>query len=128
MNEHETKFLKKMLRTRKAEALEWLRAETPDSMRVLGEYLDNEAALGLVQRMYDAGAVKVLVIDIKDWAGGESSNDLLVELPSEARPRRRLLEIQAELVVPEGFEGDVDEGQQYVFVGVKGAGAPWRAR
>ena len=117
MNEHEAKFLKKMLRTRKAEALEWLRAETPKSMRVLGE-LEHEPAVALVQRFYDAGAVKVLAIDIKDWAGGESSNVLIVEIPSDARPRKRLFKLQAEVVEPQGFEGDVDDGRQYLFVGV----------
>src|SRR4051812_44028356 len=87
MNEHEAKFLKKMLRTRKAEALEWLGAETPKSMRVLGE-LEHEPAVALVQRFYHAGAVTVLVVDIQDWAGGESANDLIVELPSDARLRK----------------------------------------
>ena len=119
MNEHEATFLKKMLRTRKAEALEWLSAETPKSMRVLGE-LEHKPAVALVQRFYDAGAVKVLAIDIKDWAGGESSNVLIVELPQEARSRKALFKLEAEVVEPEGFEGATDDGkQQYLYVGVK---------
>jgi hypothetical protein len=118
MNEHEAKFVKKILRTRKAEAMEWLRAETPKSLRVLGE-LEHESAVALVQRFYDAGAVKVLVIDIQDGAGGESANVLIVDLPSDVRLRKQLFKLQAEVVEPQGFEGDADDGDRYLFVGVK---------
>jgi hypothetical protein len=117
MDEHEAQFLKRMLRTRKAEALEWLRGETAASLRVLGE-METEPATALVGRLYAAGAVKVLAVDIKDWAQGESSNTLIVELPSDARSREQLFELQAEVVQPQGHEGDVDDGRQYLFVGL----------
>jgi hypothetical protein len=118
VNEHEAKFVKKLLRTRKAEAQEWLRAETPKSLRVLGE-LEYEPAVALVQRFYDAGAVKVLVIDIQECPGGESANDLIVNLPSDARLRKQLFKLRAEVVEPHGFEGDTDDGDRYLFVAVK---------
>jgi hypothetical protein len=117
MDEHEAKFLKKMLRTRKAEALEWLRA-APSEMRTVGE-LEPKDALALVRRIYDAGARKVLVADIQDSPVGEDSNVLLVELPTDTESREQLFQIQAEVVEPLGFEGDADDGQQYLFVGLK---------
>src|SRR5688500_7318830 len=118
MYEREAKWINKLLRTPKAEALEWLGAHTPDSMRVLGER-ERAPAVALVRRFYDDGAVKVFAIDIKDWERGQSSNDLIVELPADPRLRERLFKLQAELVRARGFEGDADEGQQFLLVGVK---------
>src|SRR5688500_16769130 len=108
MNEHEAKFLKKMLRTRKAQALEWLRAE-PSETRTVGELAPKDA-LALVRRIYEAGAPKVLVVDIQDGPMGEDANALMVELPPDPKSRKRLFQLQAEVVEPLGFEGDVDEG------------------
>jgi hypothetical protein len=118
MNKHEVKFLNRMLRTRKAEALEWLRAQTDKSTRVLGE-LGHKEAIALVRRFYEAGALQVLAVDIHDWARGQSCNDLIVELPSDEQSRQRLFKLQAEVVLPQGFEGDVDKRQKHLFVGVK---------
>src|SRR4051794_36500696 len=89
MNKQEAIFLKKILRSRKAEALEWLLAKTPGSLRVLGEF-EHDRAVALVRRIHEAGAVKVLAVEIHDWAQGESSNALIVELPADPAARSNL--------------------------------------
>ena len=115
MNEHEAKLLKKLLRTRKAEAMSWLRGHSATSYRNLGE-MEHEPSVALVRRLYDAGATKVLAVDIDQDSVGESSSDLMVELPEDADARERLFDLQREIVEPQGFEGDADEGEQYLYL------------
>jgi hypothetical protein len=114
MPDFEAQFLRKMLRSRKAEALEWLNAQTSKSMRNLGE-MEHKPSVALVRRLYKAGAAKVLAVEISSWPEGETSSDLLVELPEDDALREQLFAVQREIAEPQGFEGDEDHGQQYLY-------------
>jgi hypothetical protein len=76
-------------------------------------------ALSLVQRFYEAGAVQVARVETEDFRGNKISNDLIVTLPTDARARERVFRLQAEVVGSQGYEAEVDVGQQGLYVLVR---------
>jgi hypothetical protein len=85
------KFIKKMLATRKAEALTWLKGGSPTSFRNLGEMATTEESVAFVEHLYSLGAKNVLAVKIVEWEKGENSGDVLIELPKDRSPAVRSL-------------------------------------
>jgi hypothetical protein len=110
-------FIKQMLSTRKAEALEWLRGSGETSVRNLGE-MGEEESLQFVQRLYELGAAKVLAVEIEDFhqvGNDQTTNHLLVQLPMDIPARARLFEFGTRHAESEGFDGESDRGQEYLY-------------
>lgn len=99
-----------MLRMRKAEAWTWLR-ENED--RFLGEMLPEESA-DYVARAYNAGAARVIAVNISD--DGMTANELVLEVPAEKKVRAKVFRFERVQAMREGFEGENDVGQRFVLL------------
>jgi hypothetical protein len=112
-----TAVIDHLLASDPAEALAWLLAAPPGGLRTLGESTTPEESLALVRRLYDLGAVTVLAAQI-DRADPpyENTGHLLVRLPDAADARARLFAFERALVEPQGFDGETDAGQPYLFL------------
>jgi hypothetical protein len=108
-------FFEKLLASHKAEALEWLRASSPASFRNLGEMETTEESIDYVQRLYDAGAVKVLAVEIDEYGSDQNTGHLLVQLPSDKAARRRLFHLEKQQAESVGYDGKNDDGQEYLY-------------
>ncbi len=95
-------------RPNQAEAKEWL---ATDGNRSLGEMTPEESC-DVIENGYNAGAVKITAVDIKE----ESTNCLVVELPAREDKRRRIFEWNNRLAQRSGFDPDDDWGQNELFV------------
>jgi hypothetical protein len=115
MAENHDSFIEEMLATKKAEALEWLRASSPNSFRNLGEMDTTEESIEYVQRFYDAGAVTVLAVEIGEYDGVQNTAHLLVQLPADKPTRMRLFQMENDHAESEGFDGCNDDGQEYLY-------------
>ena len=105
-----------MLASNKAEAVGWLRGGSRSSFRNLGEMETTEESIAFAQHFYDLGAKSVLACNITEHDGGQNSGHLLVQLPSGDAARERLFAAHREHAESMGFEGELDEGQEYLFM------------
>jgi hypothetical protein len=107
----------------RVEALFWLR-EAVEEIRSLGECGSREASVELAERIYEAGAEEVWVVDIERYAlqhmDGEqrraNSGKLVVRLPTDPGSRRRFFRWEAKHSRSLGFDPRLDEGQTFLFV------------
>jgi hypothetical protein len=99
-----------MLRMRKAEAWTWLK-ENED--RFLGEMMP-EQSTDYVARAYNAGAVWVIAVNISD--DGMTANELVLEVPEDKKSRGKVFRFERAQAMREGFEGEKDVGQRFVFL------------
>ena len=106
----------KMLKSRKAEALSWLRGGSAASFRNLGEMATTEESIAFVQHFYDLGAESVLACNIVEYDNAQNSGHLLIRLPSDHAARVRLFAAEREHAESMGFEGEPDVGQEYLFM------------
>lgn len=115
MDDSYQQFIKQFLASKQAEALEWLRAGSPDSFRNLGE-MEAEESIEFVERLYDLGAEKVLAVEIDEYPEGANTGHLLVHLPVDDAARERLFAFEREHATSHGFDGTTDEGQEYIYL------------
>lgn len=115
MNDEYRQFVKQLLASEKAEALEWLRAGSVDSSRNLGE-MEADQSTEFVPRLYDLGAEQVLAVEIDEYPKGANTGHLLVQLPVDDAARERLFAFEREHAESHGFDGEPDEGQEYVYL------------
>lgn len=112
-------FIKELLSGASAEALGWLRGAPEDAYRSLGE-LPYDESMQLVERLYALGATKVHAVKIEQTPGtdDESTNHLLIELPppDNTEARARLFEYENQYAESEGFEGEPDRGQKFLYL------------
>jgi hypothetical protein len=90
------------------EAWTWLK-ENED--RNLGEMSAEESA-DFVAKAYNAGAVRVIAVEIAE----ETTNHLLLELPTQAAKRRRVFAFEKKQAESEGFDGEEDRGQRFLYL------------
>jgi antitoxin component YwqK of YwqJK toxin-antitoxin module len=96
-----------------AEAREWLKN---NAGAWLGEF-DHSVSLAAVEDGYQAGALKIVAADIqKNEQGIETSDHLLVDLPSDPKRRKRIFTWSNQLAMESGFDGDRDWGQSELFI------------
>jgi hypothetical protein len=110
------KFIKKLLGSRKAEALSWLKGGSATSFRNIGELGTTEESVGFIQSLYSMGARTVLAVEIIEWELGENTGNLLVELPQDRFLRKQLFAFEKEHAASMGFDGTADEGQLYLYL------------
>jgi lauroyl/myristoyl acyltransferase len=81
------------------EARIWLQKEGPDkTARFLGHFKRESDTKNFVERLYEAGAVKVIVPDIyRDRDGNEFADCLLVRLGEDATRRKAIRKVCAQL-------------------------------
>jgi hypothetical protein len=115
MDDSSSQFIKQFLASNKAEAREWLRANSDASFRNLGE-MEVDESIEFVQRLYDLGAEKVLAVEIDEYPEGANTGHLLVQLPAADDARERLFAFEREHAESHGFEGTPDDGQEYVYL------------
>ncbi len=116
MEDRHTKFIRRLLDSKHAEALEWLRKASPDSFRNLGEMDSTEESIRFVQNLYDLGAQKVVAVEIDEYDEGENTGHLVVELPPDPLPRQKLFAFERQHAESLGFDGVEDTGQQHLYL------------
>lgn len=97
------------------EVVEWLSGE-PKGQNTLGELTTNQESLKLARKLYSIGAVKVFAIEIGKNEQGENSGKLVIVLPSDPEARKRIFRWSNKLAREQGFDPDVDIGQEHLFV------------
>ena len=116
----DTAFIEELLSGASAEALGWLRGAPGDADRSLGDMAHDES-VQLVERLYAMGAMKVHAVQMEQTPGtdDESTNHLLIELPvapDQAEARASLFEFENQFAESEGFEGEADRGQKFLYL------------
>lgn len=94
------------------EAAAWLKGS---DKRNIGE-MSNKDATALVRKLYEWGAVKVIVAYIKENAGYESTDHVVVTLPDDAKARQRITRWISRHTQRMGFDPVEDHGQRHAFV------------
>jgi hypothetical protein len=101
------------------EARAWLRGGRKQGF-TLGKLESTEESLALVEDGYAAGAVRVTAVEIEDYSdmgGYQTSKRVVVTLPDEpAKKRARALAWAGKVANEQGFDGEPDIGQRYVFL------------
>ena len=110
-------FCRKLLDTKThREALEWVNESKDRDIRTIGEQSPDES-LKIVERLYQEGAERVWAIDPQIYPNeGQSTNNLVVELPRDPKFRRKLFRLEARVAASEGFDLVSDDGQHYMFL------------
>ena len=90
------------------EARQWLAG---DENRFIGE-MTPEASREWIGEGYQAGAIKILAVDIAD----DTTNCLIVELPPKGKKRERVFRWSNQRAQSDGFDPDLDWGQNELFV------------
>jgi len=93
-------------------ALIWL-SENPENT-IYG--FSNRRSQRIIKSIIKNGAVEIYALDIEDCSDGSGySRALLVELPENARSRRRLFDWEYLRAAVMSFSGVIDNGQKYIF-------------
>ena len=114
--ERQDPFCRKLLdTTTHREALAWVRESKPGDIRTIGEQ-SPPASVKIVERLYKQGAERVWVVDIEIYPNeGQSTNNLVIELPTDPTLRRKLFLLEARTAASGGFDPVSDDGQHYMF-------------
>ena len=101
----------------KAEVRAWLGGHSDEYFINLGELESNEASLQLVNRLYEAGAIEILAVEINKYEGeGENTGKLVVVLPEGGEQRSKVLDLCSDIAQEQGFDPLEDFGQRRVFI------------
>jgi len=101
-----------MEKGRRANAIEWV--QTPK--HTLGE-MDEEASRRLIAKLVRAGAAAIHACEIQSFDGDrQNTGHLVVELPTQAAVRLKLLKQLEHLARKGGYRGEADAGQQLAYV------------
>ena len=108
-------FCQSMLEKGKtANALTWIKSKK----HTLGE-LSHSRSRKIIERLAELGAKRVLVCDVDQYDNGEeNTGQLVVDLPKDSVKRKSLFREVDRLAAKQGFRGEFDNGQQYVYVGL----------
>jgi hypothetical protein len=114
---HEDPFCRKLLDTKThLEALAWVKESRDHDIRTIGEQSPEES-LKIVNRLYNEGADRVWAVDLDIYPNeGQSTNVLVVELPTDPKLRRKLFHLEARVAASGGFDPVSDDGQHYMFL------------
>jgi len=110
-------FCRKLLDTKThREALEWVKESKGRDIRTIGEQSPEES-LKTVERLYQEGAERVWAVDLEIYPnGGQSTNNLVIELPADPKLRGKLFRLETRVAASEGFDPVSDDGQHYMFL------------
>jgi hypothetical protein len=116
MNDEYTSIVRGFLSGPHTEALAWLRAG-PDNSRSLGEMSNSESS-SLLNQLYALGAESVIAVGLQS-ENAAWCRYLLVQLPARSDYRSALFAFERRNVEEHGYEGQADEGQEYLFIDTK---------
>lgn len=102
--------LKHLAGPNKAEARSWLAA---DASRNLGEHEPAES-VAIVEDLYRRGAVEVIAVEIESGLDADTTDSLVVVLPTDATIRAQVFAFQDDY--ESEFDPTPDEGQKYLFL------------
>jgi hypothetical protein len=114
---HQDPFCRKLLDTKThSEALAWVKESKDRDIRTVGEQ-GPEQSLRIVERLYHEGAKQVWAVDFEIYPNeGQSTNNLVIELPTDPTMRRKLFRLEARVAASNGFDPISDDGQHYMFL------------
>jgi len=112
---HDAAIAKIRAKPNQVEARQWLSTCPAGAIRTLGE-MDGEGTRETVEDGYGAGAQKIIVVGIQADDIGETSDQMIVELPANGPKRRRVFEWANELALQSGFDPQEDWGQEILFI------------
>jgi hypothetical protein len=92
-------------------ALRWLSENQKNS--IYG--FSNRRSQRIIKSIIRKEAVEVYALDIEDSESGGYSRALLIELPENAKSRRRLFDWEYLRAAVMSFSGVIDNGQKYIF-------------
>jgi hypothetical protein len=98
------------------EALAWLNGGGEQDFRSIGELETNEESISLVELIYTVGATKVLAVEIDEFAEGQNTGKLVIQLPDNDVQRQRLFAWAGAVAEQQGLEPEADSGQRYLFL------------
>jgi hypothetical protein len=111
---NDSQFLIELLaRPDREEALGWLRKGA--GKHNIGEMTVDES-ISLIRRLYELGAVEIFVVDIGEYQGFFSVDNLIVTLPKSPAAREALFAWNANHAEQMGLDPYVDEGHDHMFV------------
>ncbi len=119
MNDEYTDMVREFLGGSHSEAVTWLQSGA-SGLRTLGEHQSQEESLSLVQRLYALGAESVIAVGYD--SDDNSCRYLFVQMPTRGTNRQAIFGFERASVEEHGFDGTVDEGQEYLFIDVKNFG------
>lgn len=96
---------------RRADAVQWIQTKG-HSLGVRNW----SASKRLVDRLAKAGCLNIYACEIDDNGDHENTGHLVIELPTEAPARRKVLKMIDRLAAETGHEGPLDDGQRYAYV------------
>ncbi|MGB8917503.1 MAG: hypothetical protein WCC89_11630 [Candidatus Sulfotelmatobacter sp.] len=110
-------FCRKLLDTKThQEALAWVKESKNHDVRAIGEQSPEES-LNIVERLYQEGSERVWVVDLEIYPNeGQSTNKLVIELPTDPKLRRKIFLLEARVAASGGFDPVSDDGQHYMFL------------
>ena len=112
------RFIARLLSdSRKAEALQWLKAAR-NGHRTIGGCKTTANSTKFVENLYALGAVEIIAAQIqpRQNGGGEHTGKIVVKLPKEADRRKALFNWCAEQGDSLGFSPDLDQGESHLFL------------
>jgi hypothetical protein len=113
---HDKKIAEFRAKPNQREAREWLATTPVGKTRWLGE-MTSEDSVEIVRKGYAAGAENITAVDVQtDEDGNQTTNYLIVRVPSEGSKRRRVFKWSNELAEESGIDGDEDWGQSELFI------------
>lgn len=104
------------------EALEWLRSNENPNALASNRFCSTAEAVAFVERLYDLGAVSVLVSGVRRELsraaeeGGPYADGLVVVLPEDSETRQRLFRVAQEEARRERSDPTTDWGQQQILL------------
>ena len=110
-------FCRELLQTKThREALAWVKESREHDIRTIGEQSPEESSK-IVERLYHDGAERAWAVDLEIYPNeGQSTNILVVELPTDPGGRKKLFRLEARVAASEGFDPVSDDGQHYMFL------------
>lgn len=115
-NDADDGLVKGLLAEHCEEAFAWLMDGQQEFSRNLGE-MDWYESLDFVRGLYEKGAPRVIAAQIEQMPGTpeETSNLLLVQLPSPGPERKKLFALGKRRATSQGFDPERDRGQRFLF-------------
>jgi hypothetical protein len=114
---HQDPFCRKLLDSKThREALAWVKESKDHDIRTIGEQSPEES-MKAVERLYHEGAERVWAVDVENYPNeGQSTNNLVIELPTDPKFRKKLFRLEARVAAGGGFDPVSDDGQHYMFL------------
>jgi hypothetical protein len=116
--EHEQLISRFLSDRKKSEALKWLESSSAKDERTIGALKTNRDSIRFVKKIYQAGALKIIAVQIRKRRGGNNyhTGKLIAELPQDAKLRKAIFAWCKRQGDSLGFSPDPDRGENHLFL------------